>query len=130
GLLVVLAIGFSLVPYDGRVGGLFLSLGTPAYLLGLVFLLAFVRHEDDPGWRRSAVVAVTVVGAALALAGLVGGSITGKFLLPYGALAAVLGLLYLWSAIGLLGATGDLGYRLALALGVLGGLTVITAVVR
>src|SRR4051812_31260437 len=39
GLLVVLAVGLSLIPYEGQVGTLFLPLAAPAYLLGLVFLL-------------------------------------------------------------------------------------------
>lgn len=130
GLLVVLAIGFSFISFGEPFGSLFLPIATPAYLLGLFFLLPFARHETDPAWRRNVVIGVTIVGAGLALAGLVGGSISGRFLFPYGAVAALLGLLYLWAAVGLYGSAADLGYRLALAAGVLGGLVAVAALVR
>jgi gliding motility-associated transport system permease protein len=129
-LLVILAIGFSFISFGEAVGSLFLPVSAPAFLLGLFFLLPFARHETDPVWRRNLVVGVTLVGAGLALAGLVGGSISGRFLLPYGAVAAVLGLLYLWAAVGLFGSAADLGYKLALAVGLLGGLAVVVALVR
>jgi ABC-type transport system involved in multi-copper enzyme maturation permease subunit len=129
-LLVLLAIVFCFVPSDGQVGAWFLPIATPAFLLGLFFLLPFARHEDDPFWRRNLVIGVTVVGAAMALTGLIGGEITGAFLLPNGAVAAFVGWIYLWAAIGLLGTDGELGYRLALGLGVLGVLVIIAAAIR
>jgi ABC-type transport system involved in multi-copper enzyme maturation permease subunit len=109
---------------------LFLAVSGPAFLLGLFFLLPFARHETDPFWRRNLVIGVTVIGAALALTGLIGGNVNGAFLLPYGALAALLGLLYLWAAVGLFGSSADMGYRVALALGVLGALAIAVAVIR
>ncbi|HEX4588745.1 MAG TPA: ABC transporter permease, partial [Gemmataceae bacterium] len=114
----------------GQVGTWFLPVSTPALLLGLFFLLPFARNEDDLIWRRNVVVGVTVIGAVLALAGLIGGSISGRFLLPYGAIAALLGLLYLWAAVGLVGTGSDLGYRLAQGVGVLGTLVIVAAIVR
>lgn len=130
GLLALLAVGFALVPSAEHIGGWFLPVSVPAFLLGLFFLLPFARNEDDPIWRRNVVVGVTMIGAVLSLTGLIGGSISGSFLLPYGALAALVGLLYLWAAVGLLGSASELGYRLALAFGVLGGLVIASAVVR
>jgi ABC-type transport system involved in multi-copper enzyme maturation permease subunit len=129
-LLVLIAIIFAFVPADGQIGGWFLAIGTPAFLLGLFFLLPFARHEDDPFWRRNLVIGITGVGAALALTGLIGGEINGAFLLPYGAVAALLGLIYLWASVGLLGSVGELGYRLALGVGILGGLVILAAVIR
>jgi hypothetical protein len=129
-LLVLLAIAMAFVPYGGQAGGWFTPVSVPAFLLGLFFLLPFARNENDPAWRRNVVVAITIVGAALALAGLVGGNIKGAFLLPYGALSGLIGLLYLWAAIGLISSASELGYRLAQALGVVGFVVVVTAIVR
>src|SRR5689334_15258597 len=33
GLLVLMGVAFSFIPYEGQIGGLFLPLATPAYLL-------------------------------------------------------------------------------------------------
>jgi ABC-type transport system involved in multi-copper enzyme maturation permease subunit len=130
GILTLLAVAFALIPAAGQVGGYFLPISAPAFLIGLFFLLPFGRNENDPVWRRNVVVGVTTIGAALALTGLIGGSIKGSFLLPCGALAALLGLLYLWAAIGLLGTAHELGHRIALVVGVIGGIVVVAAIVR
>jgi ABC-2 type transport system permease protein len=130
GLLVLLAIILSFYPVAGVMGGYLLPGGVAAYLLGLVFLLAFAHHEDDLTWRRNVVVLLTAVGAALALTGLIGGNITTGFLVPYGVLLAVLGIVYLSAVVTMLGADGDLGYRLGLALGVLGGLVFLVGLGR
>jgi ABC-type transport system involved in multi-copper enzyme maturation permease subunit len=129
-LLVLLGIAMAFVPFGEQVGGWFLPASVPAFLLGLFFLLPFARNEDDPSWRRNVVVGVTVVGAALALVGLVGGNLRSNFLLPVGALAGLIGLIYLWAAVGLIGTGRDFGYRLAQALGVLGCLVIVAAIVR
>lgn len=123
GALVLAGIGLS-------VGGLFLSWGGPAFLLGLVFLMAFVRNEEVLLWRRNAVLALVAVGAVLALIGLVGGSISAGFLVPHGVVLTLLGLFYLWAAITLLGAGSAVGHRLGLAMGVIGGLAVLVALGR
>ncbi len=112
------------------VGGMFLAWGGPAFLLGLMFLMTFVRNEDDLRWRRNAVVAMVGVGLVLALVGLVGGSINAVFLVPYGVVLTLLGLFYLWATISLLGTGSEFGYRLGWLIGVLGGVTVLVAVGR
>src|SRR4051794_23351665 len=52
----------SLIPAQGAVGGLFLPWGFVCLVLGLVFLLAFSRHEDDPFWRRMTATTLGGVG--------------------------------------------------------------------
>jgi hypothetical protein len=123
GALVLAGIGLS-------VGGLFIAWGGPAFLLGLMFLMTFVRNEDDIRWRRNAVVGLVAVGAVLAMVGLIGGSINVTFLVPYGFVLALLGLFYLWATISILGTGSEFGYRLGWAIGVLGGLGVLVAVGR
>jgi ABC-type transport system involved in multi-copper enzyme maturation permease subunit len=129
-LLVLLAVAFAFVPTAEHLGGWFLPVSVPAFLLGLFFLLPFAHNEDDLVWRRNVVIGVTVIGVAMALTGLVGGSISGRFLLPFGAVAALIGLVYLWASVGLIGSAGEWGYRLALGLGILGGLVIVAAIVR
>jgi hypothetical protein len=130
GVLVLLAIVLSLFPVEGRMGGWLMPWGVVAYLLGLVLLLAFAHHETDLSWRRNVVVLLTTVGAALALTGLVGGNISADFLVPYGLVLSILGLCYLAAVINLLGPDSDLGYRLGLGLGLLGGLVILVALGR
>jgi ABC-type transport system involved in multi-copper enzyme maturation permease subunit len=132
GFLPILAgIAVSLWPIDGHVGALFLRVGAPAFFFGLLFLLPFARHEDEPFWRRLIVAALAGVGVVLAAVGFIGGSISAEFLLTAGLVLTVLGLFYLWAAIGALGgASSDLGYRLALAVGAAGALVFLIALVR
>jgi ABC-2 type transport system permease protein len=128
--LIALGIVVSLIPSGGVVGAQFLPWGALALLIGLLFLLPFARHETDPTWRRATLATLAGVGVALAAVGFVGGNVSADFLATYGLTAAVLGLLYLWAAVGLLGTDSDLGYRLAQAMGVAGALVVVVALVR
>jgi ABC-type transport system involved in multi-copper enzyme maturation permease subunit len=73
---------------------------------------------------------LTGVGVALAAVGFIGGNVSADFLATYGLTAAVLGLFYLWAAIGLLGADSDLGHRLGRLVLAAGALVVLVAVVR
>jgi ABC-type transport system involved in multi-copper enzyme maturation permease subunit len=128
---IAVAVAVSLLPFGGSFGALFLPVGTPTLFLGLLFLLPFARHEDDPFWQRAVRGTLTLVGFGLALLGFVGGSVSAEFLLSYGLILTVIGLLYLWAAIGASGgASSDLGYRLGLVVGVLGGLVFLVALVR
>ena len=123
GALVVIGIGLS-------AGGFFLSWGIPAFVLGLVFAMAFVRNEEGPTLRRNAIVGLVAVGGVMALAGLIGGSINSTFLVPYGVTLSLLGLFYLWATISLLGTGSDFGYRIGWAIGLLGALAVLVALGR
>jgi ABC-type transport system involved in cytochrome c biogenesis permease component len=98
--------------------------------LAVPFLLAFIRHEDDPAWRRATLAAFGVVGAVTALLGMVWGTLSATFLLSYGLPLAVLGLIYLWAFIGLQDGTTPLGYRSGLALGALGLVVFAVALTR
>jgi ABC-type transport system involved in multi-copper enzyme maturation permease subunit len=129
-LLIALGVALSLVPFGGHVGAQFLPWGALALLVGLLFLLPFARHEDDPAWRRTTLATLTIVGVALAAVGFIGGNVSADFLPTYGLTAALLGLFYLWSAIGLLGADSDRGHWLGRFLLAAGALVVLIAVAR
>src|SRR5262245_9877167 len=54
-LLLAVAAGLAVIPSAERIGGLFLPYGTPAALMALCLLIAFVRNEDDADYRTRAV---------------------------------------------------------------------------
>jgi ABC-2 type transport system permease protein len=126
----VMGVVVSLLPAGGFVGGLFLPWGFVCLVLSLVFLLAFSRHEDDPLWEKVTFYTVGGIGAAGALAGLVGGSISTNFLVPYGLVLAIIGLFYLWATISLPSTPAELRYRIGVAMGVLGAVVALVALAR
>jgi len=129
-IFAVTGVVVSLLPSQGIVGGLFLPWGVISFILSLVFLLAFSRHEDDPLWQRATLYTLGGIGAAAALVGFIGGSISTNFLVPYGLVLAFVGLFYLWATISLPGTAAELRYRVGLGLGVLGAVVALIALVR
>src|SRR5262249_46292613 len=129
-LPLALGVAVSLIPFGGHVGAMFLPWGALGLGVGLVFLLPFVRYEDDPTWHRAALGTLTGVGAILALVGFFGGSIATGFLLTPGRARIRLGLAYLGAAVGSPGSGTDQGYRLGLALGAVGLLVFAVALAR
>src|SRR5205085_10926967 len=70
------------------------------------------------------------IGAGLALTGLIGGLVASAFALTYGSMLAVLGLVYLVAYINQLGGADLGGYKPALALGAVGALVFVVALLR
>jgi ABC-type transport system involved in multi-copper enzyme maturation permease subunit len=129
--LVAIAVALAIIPKaDAGVGEMFLPWGVIAALLGLFFLLPFAHHETDEFYRTLAIRALGGVGLAAALVGFIGGNVSESFLLNPGLVYLLIGLLYLWATIGLLGADSEWGHKLALALGALGGLAFVVALGR
>lgn len=128
--LLALAIVLSVVPGAGPSGALFLPYGYLCFVLALLFLLAFARHETDPMWRQAILWSVGVVGVVLAAAGFVGSNLSINFLLPYGALLASAGLFYWWALVVMQGSDTDVGHRTGLALGAVGILVVLVGLGR
>jgi ABC-2 type transport system permease protein len=98
--------------------------------LGLLFFLPFTRNETEPRWRDTAERVLGVIGGLLAVGGFIYANVAPAFLLPYGLMIILLGFFYLWAFTGLRGTADDLGYRAALAIGVLGGLAFLVALGR
>jgi hypothetical protein len=129
--LVAASILISVVPFPQRpAGALFLPYGLVGLTLGLLFLLPFVRNEEDVNLRGNAIRALGAVGAGMALVGLIGGNVSVNFLLDYGLPLAALGLLYLWAFVTLQGLSTELGYRAALAIGIAGAVVFVVALGR
>ncbi len=120
----------SLVPREGQVGHYFLPFAVPAFALGLLFQLAYVRHETDEFYARTTRQVLGGLGAAMALWGFIQGSVSLDFLLPQGILLALLGLVYLTMFVALEGVASDLGYRVAQGIGLIGGVICLLAVGR
>src|SRR5262249_37427574 len=108
-----------------------LFIGVAGASLGLCFQLAFLRHETDQTIRTWTLAIIRWIGALFALAGLGVGLILAlfdkPFLVPYGCVLALLGLVYLWGYIMVNGADSDTGYRTGLAVGFGGAVTFLIA---
>jgi ABC-type transport system involved in multi-copper enzyme maturation permease subunit len=128
--LMAFGVAFRLIPYSGTLGGLFFPLGLSCLLVGLFFTLAFIRVEPDEVWRMSSLRAIAALGFLAALVGLIGGNIKESFLYSDGLLMALLGLVFLGAYVAASGAFGQAGFRVGLAIGLLGILTMLVALVR
>jgi gliding motility-associated transport system permease protein len=129
GLLFVVGVGVSLMPYPGHMGGLF-GVGFLCLFTALLFVLAVLRHETDAVWRDRVQRGLLAAGALMALIGLIGGTISTDFLTPYGLLLAILGLLYLLSFVGTRGGADDLAFRTGWVILAVGVLTFLIAACR
>jgi ABC-2 type transport system permease protein len=130
GYICIVIGGFlAVVPYNKQAGALF-GQGFLCLFLGLLFLLAFLRNEDDAWFRNLAQKIIGGAGALMAVIGLAGGNVKGDFLLPVGLLLALLGLVYLIAFVGNRGIGDNLAYRAGLGIGGLGVLLFVVAFLR
>ncbi len=128
---VALIVGafLAVVPYNGKSGTLF-GQGFLCLSLGLLFLLAFLRNEDDAWLRNLAQLVIGGAGALLALVGFIGGNIKGEFLTPIGALLALLGIIFLAAFVLSRGISDDRVYRAGQIIGVAGCVVFLVALGR
>jgi hypothetical protein len=114
--------------------GLLLSLGITGMTLGLVFLVTFTTHERTGCWRDAAVMLIGAVGSISALTG-VSSAVTDwvgwpNIVLPHGIILGILGLAFLATFVGQMGADSETGYRAAMALCVVGLGLIVIALIR
>ncbi len=134
GWAMLLVGGFiSILPYPKTAGDMF-PIGFLLMLVGLFFQVAPLRNETDSYWRTMTQWVLGGVGGIMALVGLLGGfwfaDSPKDFLLPTGLLLAILGLVYLAACVASKGISDDLSYRIGLAIGGLGVLVFVLALVR
>jgi ABC-type transport system involved in multi-copper enzyme maturation permease subunit len=132
-LAVAVGAFLCLLPYE-KVGDQF-GPGFLLLMLGLFFLLAFLRNETETKYRDAAHWIIGGGGTAMALVGLVGGLLKRTFLvapngMPFGVLLAVMGLVYVAAAVGSRGTSDDRSYYLGLGTGVVGAIVFVIALLR
>jgi ABC-type transport system involved in multi-copper enzyme maturation permease subunit len=130
GLLALVVGAFLCVlPYPNAAGDQF-GLGFLCLSLSLLFEVAVLRNETEP-FSRSLIQKVLLgAGTVMAVVGLIGGNIRPDFLLPYGLLVALLGLLYLTAYVATSGIDNELAYRTGVAIAAVGTLVFLIALGR
>jgi ABC-type transport system involved in multi-copper enzyme maturation permease subunit len=128
-VVVIVGAILAVVAYPNKMGDQF-GKAAPCLLLGLLFLLAFLRNETDARLRRMTLNALGIAGAIQAIIGLVGGNIKGEFLTPIGLLLAILGVIYLTAYVSGIGTNDERGYRVGLGIGGVGLLVFLVALGR
>jgi ABC-2 type transport system permease protein len=128
-LLFIVGVGMCLLPYPTHMGGLF-GAGFLSLFTALLFMLAVLRNETDVRRGNAIQSALLAAGALMALIGLIGGTISTDFLMPYGLLLAILGLLYLLSYVSTRSSADDMAFRVGWVILAVGGLTFLIAAGR
>jgi ABC-2 type transport system permease protein len=123
------AVAVSLIPgpvftsgaTDRRIGHNLLPWGVGSAGVALLFFFPFLRHEQEDTYRRTALMGVLAIGALLTIGSITAGLLVSSFLPGPGLALALLGLGYLWLYLSQVDTTQGLGYTVAVALGVIGG---------
>jgi ABC-type transport system involved in multi-copper enzyme maturation permease subunit len=130
GLLIMAGgAGLTIIPSSEGIGGYF-PWAVPFLLLALLFLLAVLRNETAEFNRNLAHLVLAGVGALFVVVGAGYGLIKTQFLLPYGVVLAVIGLVYLAGFIGSRGISDDRAYRTGLAIAGGGLIVLLITLVR
>ena len=133
-LLLVVAIVVGVMP--GRpapaapsvYGYYLLPWGAVAGLLSLLFFVPFSRHETEEPYRNATHLGLLAVGGLLGVGSIVGGLIKPEFLVGPGVALALLGLGFFAAYLSVAGTDDGLGYKAAVALGILGGVALVLAI--
>jgi hypothetical protein len=127
--VVALGLILCVVPWPDKVGDQF-RWAVPCLLIGLLFLISFLRNEDDRPIRNYSQLFLGVVGAILAVAGVLGGFLRVDYFLPMGLVLGLIGLAFLAAFIASRGISDDLGFYAALAICLLGVLVIVITLGR
>jgi ABC-2 type transport system permease protein len=138
---VAIGVG-AVLCFIGQVGT-----GVLLFALAVCFLLAFLRNETDTTFRDWCQLVLAVAGGLFAVLGLVGGWLYPDFFWPptqpaidltqaqpvywpTGLFLGFLGLAYLAACVGTRGISDDRAYRLGLAMGLLGAVVFLFALLK
>jgi ABC-type transport system involved in multi-copper enzyme maturation permease subunit len=129
-LWLLFGVAMTVIPFQGGVTSQFLPWGLLGLIIGLLFVLAALRHETDSTIREWFILALGIGGAILALVGFASGLFDLSFLLAKGVLFVLLGLVYLCSFVSLKGADSDTGYYTGLGMGLVGLVVLLSVIGR
>jgi ABC-type transport system involved in multi-copper enzyme maturation permease subunit len=130
GLLALIVGAFLCVlPYPNAAGDQF-SFGFLCLSLALLFELAVLRNETESLSRSLVQNFLLGAGAVMVITGIVGGSLRTEFLVPYGLVLSLLGLVYLVAYVSTRGIDHDLAYRTGQAIAAIGTLVFVIALGR
>lgn len=115
---------------ERKLVSLFFPFGWTCFFSGLFFLIVYCKNETETASRQIGLYALGGFGAALALTGFVVGNILGGFVLTHGSVLALLGLAYLCAFVSQSGGADLGGRQPALAIGLLGLLVFVIALIR
>ena len=104
--------------------------GAWLFLLALLFLVPFVRHETDDGLRNLGLMILLATGATLAGGAVVGGIVKPSTLVGPGVVLGMLGVAFLAAYLSQVSADEGPGRAVALALGAFGAVALVYAVGR
>lgn len=113
---------------EAKIGYYLLPWGAAAGLLSLLFFIPFARHETEEPYRNATHLGLLGFGGLLGIGSIVGGLIKPEFLVGPGAALALLGLGFIAAYLTTAGTDDGLGYKAAVALGVVGGIALTLAV--
>jgi ABC-2 type transport system permease protein len=130
--LLLLAGGmvFRLLPVGGVMGGLFLTAGAPCLGLGLCFLIAFVRNEEEEKLKELMLRAVGGIAAILIVVGLYMGIVFAAGFLGSAFVHLILGMIFAGIYIGLQSVSSVQGYWAGIGIGVVGGVMILIAMLK
>jgi ABC-type transport system involved in multi-copper enzyme maturation permease subunit len=112
------------------IGQRFLPYGFIVFVLGLLFLLTFVRNETEVFVRDSITYLIGGLGGAMAICGLLFGSLSQKFLFPEGSALILLGLVFACAFVVVRGPADRLGHLAGWGIGLAGGAAFLVAFLR
>jgi ABC-type transport system involved in multi-copper enzyme maturation permease subunit len=125
---LVLGAFLSILPHP-EVGSLF-GTGFLFMAMALLFIIAPLRNEDEERTRTLVQLALAGSAGLMMVLGLFYSNLNRAFLLPNGLLLALLGLFYATATVASRGTGNELGYRLALAIGIIGAVVFLVALLR
>lgn len=128
--LMPVAISYAKAVPEGEtrvIQSLFFPFGWICFFCGLFYLVLFCKNETEETNRRTGLQTLLVFGGLLAATGFVLGFWKIGFVLTYGSVLSMLGLLYLCAYINQRGGADGDGYRTALLVGAVGLLVFLVA---
>ena len=133
--LFILAVVVSLIPgpfkaSEKAVGYFMMPWGELAALAGLLFTVAFCRHETDEWYQTFASTVLLLFGGLMAVGSLTAGIFKPEFLAGPGITMALLGLAFLAAYLAHVDTSSGLGYTVAFTLGAVGALVALYALGR